>query len=203
MHLREEIERRVVYLTDRKALFQWLNRQHQQWVKLQSQATTSEEQKDTTEDKSFHLIDDFLLQSKEAFFPEQIDDLLPPVAEAAPADYTQTLLDQPDISSSPSTTDAIIDQFIEQDAVQAITRPVAEIAAEQTEAFKPESNAESLLRHDAFLTESLAKIYIKQKKYAKALEIIKKLSLKYPEKNVYFADQIRFLETIITNIKTE
>ncbi|MEG1187566.1 MAG: tetratricopeptide repeat protein, partial [Bacteroidales bacterium] len=42
-----------------------------------------------------------------------------------------------------------------------------------------------------------------QKKYSKALEIIKKLSLKYPEKNVYFADQIRFLEKIITNIKTE
>ena len=27
----------------------------------------------------------------------------------------------------------------------------------------------------------------------KALEIIKKLSLNYPKKNAYFADQIRFL----------
>ena len=62
---------------------------------------------------------------------------------------------------------------------------------------------ESLTKDEGFLTESLAKIYIKQKKYAKALEIIKKLSLKYPEKNVYFADQIRFLEKIISNIKTE
>ena len=56
---------------------------------------------------------------------------------------------------------------------------------------------------EAFLTESLAKIYIKQKRYSKALEIIKKLSLKYPEKNIYFADQIRFLEKLIINIKTE
>ena len=56
---------------------------------------------------------------------------------------------------------------------------------------------------EAFLTESLAKIYIKQRRYSKALEIIKKLSLKYPEKNIYFADQIRFLEKLIINIKTE
>ena len=43
---------------------------------------------------------------------------------------------------------------------------------------------------DEFLTESLAKIYIKQRRYAKALEIIRKLSLKYPEKSVYFASLI-------------
>ena len=34
---------------------------------------------------------------------------------------------------------------------------------------------------DTFFTESLAKIYIKQRRYEKALQIIKKLSLKYPE----------------------
>ncbi len=62
----------------------------------------------------------------------------------------------------------------------------------------PESGTE-----DTFFTESLAKIYIKQRRYEKALEIIKKLSLKYPEKNIYFADQIRFLEKLIINIKTE
>jgi len=47
----------------------------------------------------------------------------------------------------------------------------------------------------------LAKIYLKQKRYDRALEIFKSLSLKYPEKNVYFADQIRFLEKLILNIK--
>ena len=56
---------------------------------------------------------------------------------------------------------------------------------------------------DTFFTESLAKIYIKQRRYEKALQIIKKLSLKYPEKNIYFADQIRFLEKLIINTKTE
>ena len=50
-------------------------------------------------------------------------------------------------------------------------------------------------------TETLAKIYLKQKRYDRALEIFKSLSLKYPEKNVYFADQIRYLEKLIINIK--
>jgi hypothetical protein len=56
------------------------------------------------------------------------------------------------------------------------------------------------LPEDTF-TETLAKIYLKQKRYDRALEIFKSLSLKYPEKNVYFADQIRFLEKLIINIK--
>lgn len=56
---------------------------------------------------------------------------------------------------------------------------------------------------DSCFTETLAKIYIKQHKYEKALEIIKKLSLNYPKKNAYFAEQIRFLEKLIINAKSK
>ena len=56
---------------------------------------------------------------------------------------------------------------------------------------------------DSYFTETLAKIYIKQHRYEKALEIIKKLSLNYPKKNAYFADQIRFLEKLIINAKSK
>ena len=56
---------------------------------------------------------------------------------------------------------------------------------------------------DSCFTETLAKIYIKQRRYGKALEIIKKLSLNYPKKNAYFADQIRFLEKLIINAKSK
>jgi thioredoxin-like negative regulator of GroEL len=52
-----------------------------------------------------------------------------------------------------------------------------------------------------FFSITLAKIYLKQKKYDRALEIIRKLSLVYPEKSIYFADQIRFLERLVIHPK--
>ena len=68
-----------------------------------------------------------------------------------------------------------------------------------------EGNAEAAdeTGDDNYLTETLAKIYVKQQRYDKALEIIKKLNLKYPKKNAYFADQMRFLERLIINAKSK
>ena len=60
-------------------------------------------------------------------------------------------------------------------------------------AMSPDSSGDSLL------SESLAKIYIRQHRYDKALEIIQSLSLNFPEKSIYFADQIRFLKKLILN----
>jgi len=51
----------------------------------------------------------------------------------------------------------------------------------------------------ATLSESLAKIYIKQKRYDRAYEIITQLSLNNPKKSVYFADQLRFIQKLIHN----
>lgn len=52
---------------------------------------------------------------------------------------------------------------------------------------------------EELLSETLSKIYIQQQHYDKALRIIRSLSLNYPEKSRFFADQIRFLERIIEN----
>ena len=52
---------------------------------------------------------------------------------------------------------------------------------------------------ESIFTESLAKIYIKQKQYDKAKRIFEKLNLKFPEKSRYFADQIEKIDKLITN----
>ena len=63
-----------------------------------------------------------------------------------------------------------------------------------------ESSAEEVeIEENGYFTETLARIYIKQGRYSKALEIIQRLNLVYPKKNRYFADQIRFLEKLIIN----
>ena len=54
-------------------------------------------------------------------------------------------------------------------------------------------------RDDSTLRESLAKFYIKRKRYRKAYEIIEQLNLNNPEKNIYFAPQLRFLAKLIAN----
>lgn len=49
------------------------------------------------------------------------------------------------------------------------------------------------------LMQSLAMMMVRKHNYTKALEIIQQLSLKYPEKNFIFADQIRFINKLIDN----
>ena len=72
-----------------------------------------------------------------------------------------------------------------------------------TEREKEEAQIESSPTEASFFTETLANIYIKQGKYSKALEIIKRLYLEFPNKNRYFADQIRFLEILVKHTKKE
>ena len=46
------------------------------------------------------------------------------------------------------------------------------------------------------MTETLAKVLVKQKKYKKAIRAYKILCLKYPEKNVLFASQIEKIKNL-------
>ena len=58
-----------------------------------------------------------------------------------------------------------------------------------------------VIAHETFdknelMTETLAKVYLEQKKYKKAVQAYKILSLKYPEKSGFFADRIKMVEKI-------
>ena len=54
----------------------------------------------------------------------------------------------------------------------------------------------SLVSQDELMTETLAKVLMKQKKYDKALEAYQILRLKYPEKNSFFANQIKKIQKL-------
>lgn len=47
------------------------------------------------------------------------------------------------------------------------------------------------LDKNELMTETLARVYVEQKKYKKAIQAYKILSLKYPEKSSFFADRIK------------
>jgi len=55
--------------------------------------------------------------------------------------------------------------------------------------------------HDDFMTETFARILVKQGSYDRAIEIYRKLILKFPEKNTYFAGQIEEIEKLKNNPK--
>lgn len=54
---------------------------------------------------------------------------------------------------------------------------------------------------EEYFTETLAKVFIKQGNYERAIEILTKINLVNPRKNAYFADQIRFLQKLVVNNK--
>lgn len=58
---------------------------------------------------------------------------------------------------------------------------------------------ENSFNSNELMTETLAKVYLEQKNYKKAIQAYRILSLKYPEKNSFFAVRISELEKIQIN----
>ncbi len=53
-----------------------------------------------------------------------------------------------------------------------------------------------MIQPESLMTETLARIYVEQKNYKKAIQSYKILSLKYPEKSSFFAIQIKAVELL-------
>ncbi len=77
----------------------------------------------------------------------------------------------------------LIDKFI-------ITNPRIEPRKDKTYVQNDDLSKPFVEVEGGLVTETLAKIYVSQGYYSKALDIYEKLSLKFPEKSSYFASQI-------------
>lgn len=86
--------------------------------------------------------------------------------------------------------DFIIEKFIKEEP-QIKPPSTAKVDTENKARKSSEDNLE-------LVSETLAKIYTDQMLFDKAIETYRKLSLKYPEKSIYFASQIENLEKRIS-----
>ncbi len=139
--------------------------------------------------------------------PTEVEDIITPVA--VPYDLS-SLEDLPELTDA-DLFPADLAPGIPSDPIQTEkTEPTQTEAHEpmqtkepepmQTEEPDPDSNSSpshASAGREPSLSESLARIMIKNGNYQKALEIITEISLNNPKKSVYFADQIRFLKKLI------
>ncbi|WP_347922760.1 hypothetical protein [Pontimicrobium sp. SW4] len=81
----------------------------------------------------------------------------------------------------------LIDKFIASSPkIQPIKKDTPTLNIAKSQMMQPET----------LMTETLARIYVEQKNYYKAIQSYKILSLKYPEKSGFFADQIQAIKEI-------
>ena len=114
-------------------------------------------------------------------------------------DYAATLeRDTPTPAPPRDQQDRLLDAFISANTTHATPDSTNDTPPSPDNEPAP-TPAANKTPQGSLLSESLAKIFIKQHNYTGAYEIISSLNLKYPEKNIYFADQLRFLKKLIIN----
>ena len=225
-----ELRKAVLYVADRRVLFYLIEGDRYTLQSRQSSLLSSKVLEDEPSvDRTLSLIDAFLatvpeehLQTTELDYAMDyttylLQDDMQSGSETANGQEIPKLrgyeLIDGFIRKSESTEFAVFEQpaYSEEPPKTAGEEPpmTAEEEAPVTSGEKEDSSEEAEISSeengmdDSCFTETLAKIYVKQHRYDKALEIIKKLSLNYPKKNAYFADQIRFLEKLIINAKSK
>lgn len=198
----DELRRAALYIPDRSVLFRLVEGDNYKPRTSRQHAHSPEDRPQSPAERTLSLIDDFLRVSQPAEDEQPKRKLT--LADAT-TDYAAFLMQMEDAvpqdEADPGSQRrlGLIDDFIENRPERIILQEEPEYTPETT---TPADGQEDGTEEDYF-TETLAKIYIQQGRYEKALEIIRKLHLIYPKKNSYFADQIRFLQKLIINNKNK
>lgn len=203
----DELRRAALYITDRTLLFEIAEGAHYRTTNATETASTDAELPETNDiahdgNRTISIIDNFLESASKDNEDDTEESKSKPTPADAAVDYVAYLLKsekerKPTTGNEPQLKgQTLIDDFINKDG--------GKIQLQEKPTYKPEITSSENSQNDndeSCLTETLAQIYIKQRRYSKALEIIQRLNLNYPKKSAYFADQIRFLKKLIANEK--
>ena len=225
----EELRTAAIYVTDRRILFNMIEAAQykihaEKPINAQKVQTSTD---DVQEDRTEKLIDSFLNTLPQDEDNDIKEAHKKPTQKDATVDYVAYLMNIEDEQDTEfqqkqlsDRTSALIDHFMEDGGFNLKTEEDEGDVSEENHltgstnqnlieekvttppAKMPTSSREEISKgEESYFTETLSRIYIKQGRYEKALEIITQLNLNIPKKNAYFADQIRFLEKLISNNK--
>lgn len=191
----EELRKASVLVQDRTPLFLLTEGVHYTVEHIEHIAKSIETEND--DNRTISLIDTFLSQSKEHHDNQSDAPRSTPSLADLTTDYAAFLAQKDDDESTTGIPQLkggeLIDSFIkETQGKQRIDIPDLDYET-VNEYVLPDSNNED----EEILTESMVNIYIKQGRYAQALEILRKICLNNPKKSAYFANQMKLLQIII------
>ena len=204
----EELRKAAIFFTDRKVIFKLVEAAHYKLRNNDESMQKKYHNAAKVKNRTISLIDQFLetIPEDKEISGQERQKRKPTPADAA-IDYVSYLMEteseEDNYGSSVNNNNSptmkgqdLIDNFINNEGgkIELSDAPDSPPPLENNKTEEKEGD-------EGVFTETLARIYIKQGQYSKALEIIKRLNLNYPKKNVYFADQIRFLEKLIINNK--
>lgn len=196
---RGELQRLFIRISDKKALFYYILSDEYEafFIRKGTKNEISDSRTNILLNAFFETLDDDAID-------KQLENAIinPTTASTDYFSYLEGLQDnekEDNSSISEMKHQKIIDRFIDNSEDSEAIKFDPNKISTNVVIEKSDEELSEALNDDLFFTETLARIYIKQQKYERALEIIKRLSLNYPKKNVYFANQISFLKKLIIN----
>ena len=178
----EELRRAAIYITDRRVLFNMIEASHYQLKPQTSRQQNASAATAQTGSRTMSLINTFLDS-----IPKEEEDTTTKKRKPTPADaaidYVAYLLDTEEESEPVQEVpempgQQLIDTFINSDKPKFVLSEAPATGSLSVEIDEIVSEGVG----EEYFTETLARIYIKQGRYSKALEIIQRLSLQFPKK---------------------
>ena len=172
---------------DRELLYEFVETQTQPLKQTESKPNTKDESVVVPEENQKTVKEEIKLQPKEE--EQEVNSLQSEPENMRFSEWAGYLKAR----KAPEKQLKLNDKF---ELIDSFLSKQGKIIPDKSATNKEDLSEKSWTASDELMTETLAKVFVKQKKYNNALEAYQILGLKYPEKNSFFADQIKEIKRL-------